>query len=164
MICDTPWTTGRSGPRWRGRRKSLLSRAFLKRLPGTKRTTGGGNPSRNDWQGKARDSGAGHEDVRQVASTLKDQVSQLSSSTLKSGDASDPLSKALVEVLNRLEDNSRRLESIAEIQSKKIDLLAEKLISPKDKRKKEENAEVKKYASVLKKKKTDEGEDIIAFD
>ena len=67
-------------------------------------------------------------------------------------------------VLQRLEENSKRLEEIAKAETKKIDMLAERLTDDKSKRQKLEKKEVEQYLSYLKKKKTDDGEDIIAFD
>ena len=75
----------------------------------------------------------------------------------------DQITTALLAILHKLEENSRRLENIANVGDKKVGIFTKKLYSNDVKRRRQEKKEIEKYLLYLKDKKTDEGEDIVAF-
>lgn len=111
------------------------------------------------------ESGAGHEDLKNIVSTLKNELAGVSTAIVeKQSKVLEQVTSALGIMLQKIEDNSKRLETIAESESKKIDMLAEELTDGKFKRKKIAKKEIEQYLSHLKTKKSDEGEDRVSFD
>ncbi len=111
------------------------------------------------------ESGADRGQLKEMAGTIKDKMADLDKETSSSqSKVVQQMSEALISISKKLEENSKKLESFAQSESKKIDMIAEKLTSSKEKRRKIEKKELDEYLGILKKKKTYEGEDHVTFD
>lgn len=113
----------------------------------------------------AIDSGADHKGVKNVVTTIKDVLFDFSRSiSSEQSKVTDQMTTALLAILHKLEENSRRLESIANIGDKKVGIFTKKVYDNELKRQEHEKKEIEKYLQYLKKKKTSEGDDLVAFD
>jgi len=111
------------------------------------------------------DSGANRQEVKDVVGSMKDFMSNLSKSVVDNqSNVINQMTKALGAITQKIEENSKKLETFAEAEDKKISMLADQLVSDKSKRHKIRKEEVEQYLGHLKKKKTDDGEERVSFD
>ncbi len=114
---------------------------------------------------EAIDSGADQKQVASVIESIKGELFDFSRSVKQDqSKVTDQLTAALFAILHKLEENSKRLESIATLGDKKVGLFTKKVYDNDTKRKKQETKEIEKYLDYLKKKKTEEGDDLISFE